>query len=353
MNAEEYRVQQAAITAGLALYVQRFAKLFTGPSLSLVDWLQLLQVLFPEVQRRYKESATLGRFFYDSQREIHFPNLERNERLLSEVQFDWFVKNMEPARKAMSQADSSNAAVSRLALAAVREVEMAGRRQIIGAVKDDPVLDSVLEDRPEPEERAGPDPLLQDLISKLKDPKPDPVREAEPEYPTVIGYDGKPVRRSYSSVKGWARVATGAETCAWCLMLISRGPTYLGANTAGLRLDDTTVADLFREAGGDLEKFHEETEEYMEEWHAGCDCLVVPVFDAKEWPGKAAKERAEQLWIEASKEAKRLREAEPGRTYKSGENKGEPITFNDDVINALRRRIYRGEIDMSNYAVAA
>jgi len=310
VTPEEYAVGQAAITAGLAAYVQKIAQLFTGPTLAVRDWLALLKFLFPEVQRRYELSAELGRNFYDSQRKRNHPELVRHEMLRSELQFEWFVKNMEPARKAMSQADSPNLAVTKVALTAVREVEMAGRRQIIGAVKNDEILKAKI------------------------------AEEA-----------GRPAKPDNRSVLGWARVATGRETCAWCLMLVSRGAEfpgkdtrwYLEAATAGIGLDDETVIDLFNESGGDLEKFREDTEEYIEEWHVGCDCLVVPVFDIKNWPGRDAAQRAQQLWIEAGLEATELIKSGKSRTKND----------NKETLNALRRRLDRGEINLSNYAVAA
>ncbi|QFP95499.1 capsid maturation protease [Mycobacterium phage GaugeLDP] len=294
MNPEQYAAAQAVITAGVANYVQKFASLFTGPALTIGEWIRFLQVLFPEVQRRYAEAADLGRNFYDSQRAQHHPGLDRNERLRSELQWEWFVQNMEPARKEMSQADSPRSAVTKTALVAVREVEMAGRRQIIGAVKNDPE--------------------------------------------TRI-------------VQGWARVATGRETCAWCLMLISRGAelnrkgnfAYREAATAGINLDDETAIDLWNEAGMDLEKFRELTKEHIEEWHTGCDCLAVPVFDVQNWPGKAAAHEAQRLWIEASKEATRLIESGEARSN----------NHNKEAINALRRRLSRGEITVPSYAFAA
>jgi len=310
VTPEEYAVGQAAITAGLAAYVQKIAQLFTGPTLAVRDWLALLKFLFPEVQRRYELSAELGRNFYDSQRKRNHPELVRHEMLRSELQFEWFVKNMEPARKAMSQADSPNLAVTKVALTAVREVEMAGRRQIIGAVKNDDILKAKI------------------------------AEEA-----------GRPAKPDNRSVLGWARVATGRETCAWCLMLVSRGAEfpgkdtrwYLEAATAGIGLDDETVIDLFNESGGDLEKFRQDTEEYIEEWHVGCDCLVVPVFDIKNWPGRDAAQRAQQLWIEAGLEATELIKSGKSRTKND----------NKETLNALRRRLDRGEINLSNYAVAA
>ncbi|ATW60143.1 capsid maturation protease [Mycobacterium phage Ph8s] len=193
---------------------------------------------------------------------------------------------MQPARKDMSQADSPQSAVTKLTLTAVREVEMAGRRQIIGAVKNDPVQ---------------------------------------------------------QIVQGWARVATGRETCAWCLMLISRGPEYTSTDSGGLHLDTETVVDLWDEAGGDLAKFRKETKPHIEEWHTGCDCLVVPVFDVENWIGKAAQERATQLWIDAGKEASRLIESGEARSN----------NMNKETLNALRRRLSRGEITVPNYALAA
>ncbi|QBP31039.1 capsid maturation protease [Mycobacterium phage Refuge] len=285
MTPEQYATAQYAITAGLAAYVQRFASLFTGPVLSSADWIKLLATLFPEVERRYSESAALGRDFYDSQRERHHPGLDRNERLQSSLKFEWFVQNMQPARRGMSQADSPNAAVTRLALSVVREVEMAGRRQIIGAVKNDP-------------ERI---------------------------------------------VQGWARVATGRETCAWCLMLISRGPEYTSARDAGINLDNQTVLDLWDEAGWDYEKFREETKDEVEQWHAGCDCLAFPVFNRENWPGLTAQKEALKLWIDAGKEASKL--------IDSGEARSD--NMNRETINALRRRLDRGEITIPSYALAA
>ena len=293
MTPEQYAASQAAITAGLAAYVQRIASLFRGPSLSIKDWLGFLRVLFPEVEKKYAESAELGRRFYDSQRAIHHPDLDRNDRYLSELEWGWFVKNMEPVRKDMSLPDSPPQAASKAALVAVREVEMAGRRQVLGAVKNDP------------------EPVLQ----------------------------------------GWARVATGRETCAWCLMMISRGAelnhkgnfAYQSARTGGINLDDNTVIDLWNESGMDYDKFREATKEYIEEWHAGCDCLVIPVFDINDWPGRASALRAQQLWIDAGKEADRLIKAGKSRTNNT----------NTETLNALRRRLERGDISMPTYALAA
>lgn len=317
MTPEEYAAQAALISSQVGRYVQVFAKMFTLPALTVVEWLRLLELVFPEIQRQRGESAALARRFYDSQRELHYPELPRNDRLLEGTNFENFVKSMEPARQRMSQAGSQSDAVTHMTLQALREVENAGRRQIISAVEDDPGLDALAQ-------AVGHKDIV--AIEKAQGPR---------------------------ILRGWARVATGRETCAWCLMLISRGPTYLGADTAGLDLDNAEVEAEFHKAGADLQSFFDFTAGFMKEWHAGCDCKVVPVYKAQDWPGRAAHKRAEDAWIQASKDARAYREAHPDRVHLAGENKGKPFTLNEDTINALRRLLNSGDISMSEFAALA
>ncbi|SDI40858.1 hypothetical protein SAMN05421505_14922 [Sinosporangium album] len=82
---------------------------------------------------------------------------------------------------------------------------------------------------------------------------------------------------------GYARVATGVSTCAFCLMLVSRGPVYKNASAA-----------LLRDGGG-------------EPYHNRCDCLAVPVFDRKAWPGREDYLAAEATWQEAGRSLSGLR----------------------------------------------
>lgn len=296
MNAEEYAAQQAVISAAVAQYALQFGTLFSRPALSLQEWLGLLQFLYPQIEFQREEAARLARSFYDYQRESAHPLLPRNDQFLEGYSFDRFVADMDPARKRMSQAESRDDAIGQVAMQAVRAVENAGRQQIIHAVKEDP-------------------------------------------QPEVI--------------RGWARVATGRETCAWCLMLVSRGPVYLGADTAGLDLSDSEAARLFREAGGDLPSFFQSLDGLMEEWHAGCDCKVVPVFKPAEWPGKEAADRALELWKTAMKIAREEEGEDPDRTHTHGKNKGKTFTRNDRALNALRRGLASGEIDPAEYAALA
>lgn len=67
---------------------------------------------------------------------------------------------------------------------------------------------------------------------------------------------------------GWARTSGGTTSCSFCLMLISRGPVYRS-----------------RESAGDMKKFHNR-----------CDCVVVPVFNKRKFPGIDEWRSAESLW---------------------------------------------------------
>ncbi|MFE2912827.1 VG15 protein [Kitasatospora indigofera] len=82
---------------------------------------------------------------------------------------------------------------------------------------------------------------------------------------------------------GYARIATGESTCAFCLMLVSRGPVYKDASSALLR-DGTS-----------------------EPYHDRCDCLAVPVFREESWPGRAEYLAAQQLWRDQGGTLKGLR----------------------------------------------
>ncbi|AEJ94500.1 capsid maturation protease [Mycobacterium phage Achebe] len=286
MNAEEYAARQAVVSAAVANYILQLGKLFQAPRLSLRDWLSFLEVLYPEVYQKRLEAAELARQFHDSERRRHGRAFQ--PRFLVEYDFKEFVLDMEPARELMQREMAPPSALGDVALRAVRSVENAGRKQIIRAVEDD---------------------------------------------------------SETGTVKGWARVATGRETCAWCLMLISRGPVYSSAENAGLDLDDESAAQLFRDSGGDLKKLaaYVDENELMKEWHTGCDCKVVPVYNRASWPGRDAYKRAEKWWIEATKEARRL--------IDSGEARSDNL--NKEAQNALRRRLERGDLSMTRFALAA
>ena len=73
---------------------------------------------------------------------------------------------------------------------------------------------------------------------------------------------------------GYARATVGLENCAFCLMLVSRGPVYKDQNSALLR-------------DGAFEPYHDR-----------CDCIAVPVYDRNNWPGRDEYLEMEAAWRE-------------------------------------------------------
>jgi hypothetical protein len=334
VTPEQYAAAQAALSGGLALRVAKIAALFAVPVLSIIDWFNFLSLLYPDVQRTREQSAELARTFYDKQRAVYHPELPVHARELEPYEFEWFAKRMEPLQQKFMEADTPKRVAGDVAAVAVREVENAGRRQIINAVESDVQVKEVIRGKeipePEPEPVSAPETVKRLLADELavKREKPVEPKQGEPETKLVLG---------------WARVATGRETCAWCLMLVSRGPVYKGADSAGLDLENDTAKRMIA-AGEDVSGF-------MEQWHVGCDCKVVPVFKETVWPGRAAKDRALELWIEASKRADAELEENPDKLYYSQKDRRwKPTTDNRETINQLRQMIESGEVSSQEWA---
>lgn len=85
----------------------------------------------------------------------------------------------------------------------------------------------------------------------------------------------------------WARVLTGAENCGFCVMLASRGPVYTSAEDAG----SLTASAALRDAGATP---------WVNTYHPNCDCMVVPVYDYGNWPGRDSYKKLEQLYYEVT-----------------------------------------------------
>lgn len=334
MTTEQYLAAQAVITAAAAAFALKFISLFLAPVLSLIEWLKVLEIVWPTVERFREQSAQAARTYYDSERATFHPELPRNDQYLVTQTFEEFVAHMEPIRLKVQARQSPKSVGAEFALQLVREVENAGRQQIIRAIENDELLEKKLILLDEPEPPADFD----DFVVVLERKK---VKQAQ-KIEKAISRE-RPLQDVNRPVQGWARVATGDETCAWCLMLVSRGPVYKSSRTAGSRFDnETTVAAYYNDAPVD---------EYMNEWHTGCDCKVIPVFDEANWPGMDAAQKALDLWNDAYDDAVEWREKYPGRVHTVGKNRGKEFTINEDQILALRRRIERGELNARDWAV--
>lgn len=267
MRIAEYRQAQDSITARALRPI--LAILFPWKTVQVTRsaWLSILGAIFPIVVQARRESAVLARTFYDEDRINHGLN-DRFDIDLPDYEWDWFVNAMEPSFEAFVHGDMSDGQFAQTGLRTIKEIENAGRKELIKAVRDE--------------------------------------------------------NAQTGSRIGWARVATGRETCAFCLMLVSRGPVYEDSKEAGLA-DEEKALELL-DQGADLRTLRE----LMTRWHPGCDCVVVPVRDIDSWEGRDDWKRAEDIWKETTKNYSGV-----------------------DKLNAFRRAIERGQVDPMDFAISA
>lgn len=266
-------------------------------------WVALLRLLFQIVEPAAYKQAELNRVFYDSERKRQLPHAPLEPVRLAKTSFEGFVREMEDVKKDILKPESSDGNIHSAALRAVRTVENAGRRTIIKAIED-PVDDSdagfVGKDHVDDDEDNKLPDRLDDFFDYSKEDELEERRER------------KRRQNQPRTVRGWARVPTGRETCGFCWMLASRGPVYKH-DTAGLKISKEKALEKFTK--GEL------TSEFMNQWHTGCDCKVVPVFKTEGWEGYNRYKAAESLWKETTKGLS-------GR----------------DALNAFRRAAESGEI---------
>lgn len=262
-------------------------------------WHQLMVLLFSVVAPASVRSAELARSFYDSERaKAGLPELKVP---LAELSFRRFVWDMQPVREAFRKPITTDHEIHKAALRAARSVENSGRWTIMKATEQpDPALEAAakaeeLDDADSPEV-SGDDSSEADDAAEEKEPA-----KKKPEKVSKL-------------VRGWARVATGKETCGWCWMLVSRGPVYSSARAAGSHLDDR---DALQTVGAGLF----DPKEHMNQWHEGCDCKIVPVFRLDKWEGRDRYLAAKDLWYSATK------------GYRG-----------KDAVNAFRRAVEAGQL---------
>lgn len=269
MQLAEYSRLQRSITARAVQAILNIFIPYRGTRITELSWRFIVRGIFPVVDSARRESAILMREYYDSQRLEHLGDNDYNIDIPS-YELAWLEESLRPVFNGARVIDFDDAKVVETSLRVAKEVENGGRRTALNAVRGEK-------------------------------------------------------RRV-----GFARVATGRETCAFCLMLVSRGPVYKSELKAGAKHEG--AAEIL-ETKNDVSD--EELDDLMTRWHPGCDCKVVPVFDEDNWQGRDDFLRMEEIW---KKETKGF--------Y------GAQFTKNDK-LNAFRRAIERGEIDPSQFAAAA
>lgn len=285
-------------------------------------------MIFPYVREaRIRQGRVAYRFWRSEHWRVYGTNDPRDYSD-DDYRFEWFVRDMERARKAFTREPgdspdrSRKKAITQIQLAVARAVENGGREAMQYAVEES-------KDDPEPEANDAPAQKPDRKPDKSSDDVKKALEALEGGVPDDAPKPKKKTKRKRRKVKGWARVPTGAETCGWCLMLCSRGPVYTSAYTAGLELEDYQAVQMY-------EFSSEFDSDDMNEWHAGCDCKVVPVFDYADWPGKDEAEEALEMWKEATRLAKEELERNPDKkSYVNG--RWIKTTLNREAQNQMRR----------------
>lgn len=269
MQLSQYSRSQRSIVARAVQAILNIFIPYQGTQITQTSWRFIVRGIFPIVDSARRESAVLMRNYYDSQRLEHVGN-DDYEIDLPSYELAWLEESLKPVFQEARVIEFNEAKVVETSLRIAKEIENGGRRTGLNAVRGE----------------------------KLR--------------------------------VGFARVATGRETCAFCLMLVSRGPVFKSELEAGAKHEGAAEILETRNNFSD-----EELDELMTRWHPGCDCKVVPVFDVDNWQGRDDYLRMQQIWAD----------------YTSGFY-GSTFTKNDK-LNAFRRAIERGDINPAEFAAAA
>ena len=339
-NDAQYSAEQKAAVAAVVSTAAALAAMYGVQLLTLAGWRKLLEALFPLVAQQRTASAMSARRFYDAQRRINFPTVLQHDIELPATTWDGFVQAMEPARREvvkqvrMSAAKGDPVVPDKIArpvvLQTAKVVQDAGRDTIVKAAETDQIPD-----------------VVDNLERELKDAVRIEKRAAWGGNTYDVEVPDKPIRKDLDTdyakaatkIVGWARVATGDETCGWCWMLVSRGPVYTDAASAGLDnpVDDIDALEVLGTTNGsqDLKTLQVAARGHMTEWHPGCDCIAVPVFDRNNWAGRDTRLRALEDWKAASSAATKVIDNKAGDkkrlTYRTAKrNKDGSVELNDN-----------------------
>ena len=109
--------------------------------------------------------------------------------------------------------------------------------------------------------------------------------------------------RPGGKVLGWARVLTGAESCAFCAMLASRGPVYSEDTvvTTGKPREVRPRQVHYRNPGATGgHTYVSGSRREGEKYHDHCDCIAVLVVKGVPWNGEQQYHALKDLWDDAT-----------------------------------------------------
>jgi hypothetical protein len=191
----------------------------------------------------------------------------------------------------------------RVAAGAVRHARAAGRDAVVdtatqGRVR---VVSSQKSPRVTVEDNTGSDGQPKVIVEhtsdgrKAGDDNRDSRKKASKAEPASTKPGGK--------VLGWARVLTGAESCAFCAMLASRGPVYSEDTvvTTGKPREARPRQVHYRNPGATGgHTYVSGSRREGEKYHDHCDCIAVLVVKGASWNGEQQYHALKDLWDDAT-----------------------------------------------------
>jgi hypothetical protein len=241
MDVNEYaRRKQTILNRMIAGLVYVFRQFLT-PFLTRRSWFDFIRVMYRVIKQYRDEATELAREFYDDNRAEQLPHEPRHDIFKDDhYPEEWLRETMEPVYQNVVKTGNTEGAVQDATNRAVKVVEDGARRTILRGLDTD---------------------------------------------------TSQPIR-------GFARFDPRPPTCAFCTMMISRGPVY-AHDTAGFTGSKESAASLWRDNDTDA------MNELMNRWHPGCTCIAVPVYKLSGYPTERQEEEALKIYIAARKRAQR------------------------------------------------
>lgn len=267
MNLEQYaRAKQSLLRRMIAALIFPFRQFLT-PFMTRRQWTQLMSVTYVIVKRYRDEATELARQFYDDNRAEQLPEAPRHD-IFKDDHFprQWMQETLEPAFREFERTNNADTAIEDLTQRVIKVVEDGARRTIIQGVASD----------------------------------------------------------TSQRIRGWARFDPRPPTCAFCTMLISRGPVYHTKGTAGIT--EVSQDKLERTI---LDGTQSDIDELLNRWHPGCTCIAVPVYKLEGYQTEAQEEAAFDIYDRGRKNAEKVARRE-----------GVKLTTRL-ILNEMRKLIYK------------
>ena len=191
----------------------------------------------------------------------------------------------------------------RVAAGAVRHARAAGRDAVVDTAAQGRVRMASSRKRPRVtvEDDTGSDGRPKVIVEYTSDGRKagDDNRESRKKASKAEPASAKPGGK----VLGWARVLTGAESCAFCAMLASRGPVYSEDTvvTTGKPREVRPRQVHYRNSGATGgHTYVSGSRREGEKYHDHCDCIAVLVVKGASWNGEQQYHDLKDLWDDAT-----------------------------------------------------